>query len=80
MVRFDYSKLWIRMAQRNMCDRDLARFAHISSATVSRMRAGKAIAASTIYKINHAMDCSSDWISAVPESEYDVALNEPIIE
>ena len=62
MKKCDYSKLWMRIARQGIRDRDLARLAKISTATVSRMRKGRPISSSTIYQISAALDCPVDWI------------------
>lgn len=62
MKYYDYSQLWMEMANRGMRDKDLAKIAKISIATVSRMRKGKPIAASTMYRICASVGCPVEWL------------------
>lgn len=53
----DYKKLWIKLVEQEMQDKDLARMAGISIATVSRMRKKNNISVPALYRISKVMGC-----------------------
>ena len=53
----DYRKLWVKLAEQDLQDKDLARKAGISVATVSRMRKRSNISVPALYRISKVMGC-----------------------
>ena len=63
----DYSRLWTILDEKQMKDRDLARMAGVSVATISRMRKGNMISAATLYQISRVVGCTMDEIFCISQ-------------
>lgn len=68
--RYSFRNLFIKMMDRNMSQAELGALAGISSASVSRLKQGKAINLDSIMKVCDVMDCElQDIMEIIKEDE-----------
>ncbi len=66
---FNYRKLWIRLAERDMKKKDLSAMAGVSPNVITKLGRGESVTTDVLGKICRALDCDVGDIMELPKQK-----------
>ena len=69
-MKVQYKRLWKLLIDKDLTKRDLARLAHVSGGTLTKMSRGENVSVDILMRICEALDCGlEDIIEFLPDRE-----------
>ena len=78
-MNISYKKLWKLLIDRDLKKKDLCEMAHVSSASITKLKNNKSVTTDVLVRICDALQCDiADIMEVVPKKEREMIRNEEV--